>query len=66
MHHSIWKIIFVLGAYDYLERKQGKIRKCLFFYVKIFLNNSVGSNKSNRKETNKTHLCALVYVQGFG
>ena len=38
MHHSIWKILFVLGA-D--EKQEGKIRKCLFFYVKIFLNNSV-------------------------
>ena len=42
MHHSIWKILFVLGAYEYLERKEGKIRKCLFFYVRIFKNNSVG------------------------
>ena len=36
MHHSIWKILFVLGANEYLERLEGKIRKCLFFYVKIF------------------------------
>ena len=36
MHHSIWKIVFVLGADEYLERLEGKIRKCLFFYVKIF------------------------------
>ena len=36
MHHSIWKILFVLGADEYLERLEGKIRKCLFFYVKIF------------------------------
>ena len=35
MHHSIWKILFVLGADKYLERLEGKIRKCLFFYVKI-------------------------------
>ena len=41
MHHSIWKILFVLGGYEYLERQEGKIRKCLFFYVKIFWNNSV-------------------------
>ena len=26
---------------EYLERLEGKIRKCLFFYVKIFWNNSV-------------------------
>jgi hypothetical protein len=25
-----------LGAYEYLDRQEGKIRKCLFFYVKIF------------------------------
>ena len=36
MRHSIWKILFVLGADEYLERLEGKIRKCLFFYVKIF------------------------------
>ena len=41
MHHSIWKIRFVLGAYEYLERQEGKVRKCLFFYVRIFENNSV-------------------------
>ena len=41
MHHSIWKNLFVLGADEYLERLEGKIRKCLFFYVKIFWNNSV-------------------------
>ena len=36
MHHSIWKILSVLGTNEYLERLEGKIRKCLFFYVKIF------------------------------
>ena len=36
MHHSIWKIIFVLGAYEYLERLEGKIRKCLFFMLKYY------------------------------
>ena len=49
MHHSIWKITFlggwrlvtIRGDDEYLERLGGKIRKCLFFYVKIFLNNSV-------------------------
>ena len=35
-NHSIWKILFVLGADEYIERLEGKIRKCLFFYVKIF------------------------------
>ena len=30
------EIIFVLGADEYLKRLAGKIRKCLFFYVKIF------------------------------
>ena len=43
MHHSIWNFCFVLGAYEYLERQEGKIRKCLLFYVKIFLNNNVWS-----------------------
>ena len=27
---------FVLGADEYLERLEGKIRKCLFFYVVLF------------------------------
>ena len=39
--HRNWKIIFVLGADEYIERLEGKIRECLFFYVKIFYNNSV-------------------------
>ena len=30
------KIIFVLGADEYLERLQGKIGECLLFHVKIF------------------------------
>ena len=34
--HRNSKILFVLGSYEYLERLEGKIRKCLFFYVKIF------------------------------
>ena len=33
-HHSIWKLLFVLGADEYLERLEGKIRECLFFYIK--------------------------------
>ena len=34
--HRNWKIIFVLGADEYIERLEGKIRECLFFYAKIF------------------------------
>ena len=45
MHHSIWKILFVLGADEYLERLEGKIRKRLLFYVKIFKNNSVEASQ---------------------
>ena len=30
-----------MGAYEYLERQKGKMRKCLFFYVKIFEINSM-------------------------
>ena len=30
------KIILVLGADEYIEKLEGKIRECLFFYVKIF------------------------------
>ena len=30
------KIIFVLDADEYLERLEGKTRKCLFFYTTIF------------------------------
>ena len=47
-HHSIWKILLVLGANEYLERLEGKIRKCLFFYVKIFKDNSVIWTKAIR------------------
>ena len=36
MHHSIWKILFVLGTDEYVERLEGKTRKRLFCYVKIF------------------------------
>ena len=39
--HIIICFLFVLGADEYLKRLEGKIRKCLFFYVKIFSNNSV-------------------------
>ena len=35
-HHSISKILFVFGADEYIERLEVKIRKRLFFYVKIF------------------------------
>ena len=34
--HMNWKIIFVLDADEYIERLEGKIRECLFFYVKTF------------------------------
>ena len=30
------ELLFVLGADEYLERLEGKIRKCIFFYVEIF------------------------------
>ena len=30
-----------MGADEYIDRLEGKIRKCLFFYVKVFYNNSV-------------------------
>ena len=29
------KFFVVLGANEYLERLEGKIRKCLFFYAKM-------------------------------
>ena len=35
-HHGTWKIIFVLGADEHIERLEGKIRKCLLFFVKMF------------------------------
>ena len=31
----------MLGVDEYLEIQEGKIRKCLFFYGKVFSNNSV-------------------------
>ena len=39
--HRFSKIPFDLGSYEFLVMLEGKIRKCLFFYVKIFWNNSV-------------------------
>jgi hypothetical protein len=33
--HRNSKFVFVIGSYEYIERLEGKIRKCLFFYVKI-------------------------------
>ena len=33
-NHSIWKILFVLGADEYIERLEGKIRKCLPYFRK--------------------------------
>ena len=51
MHHSISKILFVLGANEYLERLEGNIRKCLFFYVKFVLNNSVGCYSFSSDQT---------------
>ena len=33
--HRNWKNIFVLGADEYIEILEGKIRECLFFYLKI-------------------------------
>ena len=35
-YSSRQKIRFVLGADEYLERLEGKIRKWFFFYVKLF------------------------------
>ena len=35
-NHNIWKIIYFLGSYEHLKRLEGKIRKRLLFYVKIF------------------------------
>ena len=34
--HRISKILFALGADEFLAMPEGKIRRCLFFYVKIF------------------------------
>jgi hypothetical protein len=38
--NSTWKILFVFGTDEYLERLEGKIRKYLFFHVEIYWNNS--------------------------
>ena len=32
-NHGNWKILFVLGSYEYLERLEGKIRDGIFFCV---------------------------------
>jgi hypothetical protein len=60
----ISKNIFVLGSYEYLKRLEGKVRKCLFFYVKIFKNNSVGWQKVNIFEV-PTHLLHTVILEYF-
>ena len=39
-NHSIWKNIFCFGC-RWIERQEAKLENCLFFYVRIFLNNSV-------------------------
>ena len=36
MHHSIWKILFLLGADEYLERMEGKIIITYSFILKYF------------------------------
>ena len=66
MHHSIWKILYVLGADEYLERLEGKIRKWLFFYVKILLNNSVNQSdilKSSKRILIRKNEQAALRVQ---
>ena len=50
-----------MGAHEYLEKLAGKIRKCLFIYVKILKNNSVVSVP--RKE-NQITLEKVVLTEG--
>ena len=57
--HKQGTAIFVLGADEYLERLQGKIRKYLFFYVKIFQNISV------LYSTFKKEKCLLIYGENL-
>ena len=40
-NHSIWKILFVLGSYEYLERLEGTVRDIIFFCVNKSDNYSV-------------------------
>ena len=47
IHYKISKILFVLGSYEFLAMLEGKIRKCLFFHVKIFKKNSVAPYKDS-------------------
>ena len=42
-----FKILFALGADELLAMLEDKIRRCLFFYVKTFENNSVGRDHFN-------------------
>ena len=64
MHDSILKILLVLGADEYLERLEGKIRKWLFFYVKIFWNNSVPElsiiSDISEQKNDKFYHCAIA------
>ena len=48
--HRNSKILFVLGSYEDLERLEGKSRKYLFFYVKIFWNNKSYINKTKKQK----------------
>ena len=48
-----WKILFVLGSYEFLERLEGKTTEGPFFKGSIWLNNSVLSEKLNSKRIPK-------------
>ena len=62
MRHSICKILFVLGANEYLERLEVEIRKCLFFDVKILWNNSVSSSSSTEPRAVLLSVSKLAYA----
>ena len=70
-HMTVETTYKTFAVYEYLERLEGKIRKCLFFYVEIFKNNSVlgvlalskvtqqSGNLNKSKETTQTATTAL-------
>jgi hypothetical protein len=63
--HRNWKIIFVLGADEYIERLEGKIIECLFFYAKILYNNSVGKTFQLHKLLKQTFCESHVFPESF-
>ena len=55
-NHGIWKILFVLCFYEYLERLEGKIINCIFLWVDTSDNYNVKCFKNCEKAGAKKKL----------